>query len=834
MQDSAYPMDSFVSAEYTGGIAIRADQEGSCSPYGNFTDGPNTLDSVLIDSNKVHDIFGDGITFNTNPNYRLNPIFGFLNTHVRITGDTIYRTAVDGIFFGGTDSTIVSGNIVDSAGYGSQDTAHYASNGYTILSGSRRTGGCVGIWFGCQKNAIVQYNAISNTQQAHPPWNDAEAIDYDQNDGVPSLAQGHVYVQYNYSCNNQNGFFATGDIPSAPTTQDTSAIVRYNISQNDGMGQLRPDTTRPSPICYYRGGLLMYNNVFYNDSGIRLRIFKEDGLPQQQTSYFENNIFISNTKGPVCFTFDTSSLLPTVFSHNCYYDLANSSATVQSTNDPAPILANPNIKNPGKAVGGFLVNGGDSNEIASAQACYPLKQPTPCFETGIPLNNMGTFYDFWGTKVSGFPCPDVGAYQTPTTDTQKVQLVLDGTTAIISLNVIPYQNNDSLVFGNDNNDTNFYVHDSIPGTGYMYWPHKKINTFPNHQLPVGLGYTVYSDRLDTMKVYGQPVDYANTPIKLYGNNFWNQIAYLPQQDDSIDHALASMSRGGFCIVEDMAGDVFEPADTADGWVAVFGGLYVMHAGEGYSVRVSDTLTFTYPTPDTGVAKRVASKSGKPTLCLPKPRHYAIHAPTGCNDVILPKQVTIGGKLVPDLSEIGAFDASGSLVGSGTILKGVAAFVIWGQNPMIKQKDGLATGEPVTFKLWDGNSEYPLEFQSQNGTGVAYKAGAIFQGQMIVSGSGLIKAFDLTQAYPNPFRGSVKISFDVPTIAGASQQAIEINVYDLKGSLVKQLASGKYQAGHYTVAWNCSEGREASMGSSVYIVRMKATNFDKRLKLLRVQ
>jgi hypothetical protein len=228
----------------------------------------------------------------------------------------------------------------------------------------------------------------------------------------------------------------------------------------------------------------------------------------------------------------------------------------------------------------------------------------------------------------------------------------------------------------------------------------------------------------------------------------------------------------------MAGDIFEPADTADGWVAVFGGLYVMHAGEGYSVRVSDTLTFTYPTPDTGVAKRIAGKNVKPALYLPKPLHYAIHAPTGYNDPILVKQTTIGGKLVPDLSEIGAFDASGSLVGSGTILKGVAAFVVWGQNPMIKQKDGLASGEPVTFKLWDGNSEYPLEFQSPNGTGVAYKAGAVFNGQMTVSGGGLVKAFDLTRAYPNPFRGSVKISFDVPSIAGASQQAIEIKVLSI--------------------------------------------------------
>ena len=37
-----------------------------------------------------------------------------------------------------------------------------------------------------------------------------------------------------------------------------------------------------------------------------------------------------------------------------------------------------------------------------------------------------------------------------------------------------------------------------------------------------------------------------------------------------------------------------------------------------------------------------------------------------------------------------------------------------------------------------------------------------------------------------------------------------------------------------MAWNCGEGREAAMGSSVYIVRMKAANFDKRLKLVRLR
>jgi len=109
--------------------------------------------------------------------------------------------------------------------------------------------------------------------------------------------------------------------------------------------------------------------------------------------------------------------------------------------------------------------------------------------------------------------------------------------------------------------------------------------------------------------------------------------------------------------------------------------------------------------------------------------------------------------------------------------------------------------------------------------------------MAKNGSSVISTaskFDLSSTNQNPFRGSVNIAFDVPAIVGVAEQAIEICVYDLKGNLVKQLASGMFAAGHYEIPWNCSEGRKGAMGSSVYIVRMKAANFDKRLKLVRVQ
>ena len=72
--------------------------------------------------------------------------------------------------------------------------------------------------------------------------------------------------------------------------------------------------------------------------------------------------------------------------------------------------------------------------------------------------------------------------------------------------------------------------------------------------------------------------------------------------------------------------------------------------------------------------------------------------------------------------------------------------------------------------------------------------------------------------------------------GVSEHDIQIDIFDMKGSLVEQLARGKYKAGHYAVVWDGggAGSREGSVGSSVYIVQMKANNFDKRLKLIKVR
>jgi len=83
-------------------------------------------------------------------------------------------------------------------------------------------------------------------------------------------------------------------------------------------------------------------------------------------------------------------------------------------------------------------------------------------------------------------------------------------------------------------------------------------------------------------------------------------------------------------------------------------------------------------------------------------------------------------------------------------------------------------------------------------------------------------FTLSQNYPNPIvmsqvsRSSelTRIDFSLPEAAEVS-----LNVYNIKGQLVKTLASGELSAGRHTVSWDGNNVNNQSVGSGVYFYRL---------------
>jgi len=385
---------------------------------------------------------------------------------------------------------------------------------------------------------------------------------------------------------------------------------------------------------------------------------------------------------------------------------------------------------------------------------------------------------------------------------------------MISLNVHPQDSSASSIFG------------SLRGlvlvknnAGQVYWPAYSVNTIGS--VRTGQGYQVYTVSLDTLRVYGTAIDVATTPIALSAG--WNMIAYLPQSDMPIETALAGVA-AQITIVKNNAGKIYWP----DYSVNTIGNMQV---GQGYKICMKSAATLTYPSAP--IVPALAKTAEVKTLTsLPDSRHFLLKINTGNNATILAKKVMVNGAPAADSSEIGAFDEKGNLIGSGAVIHGMTAFSVWGDNPQTKEKDGCAAQEKMTFKLWNGTQEYPLEFQ--NASSLTYTEDGISVGVLSVPQRLFITKFALRNVSPNPFRNQIVLAFDVPASSGKDMQDVEINIFNLKGNLIHQVTKGKYAAGHYSVSWNCSGGNEMMLGSNAYVVRMKAGNFDSKLRLFRVK
>jgi hypothetical protein len=342
-------------------------------------------------------------------------------------------------------------------------------------------------------------------------------------------------------------------------------------------------------------------------------------------------------------------------------------------------------------------------------------------------------------------------------------------------------------------------------------------------LTTGRGYQIYDDSIDTIRVTGSQVNLDSTSIAL-PDSIWSIIAYLPQATMNIDTALAGIA-SQIILVKDNAGGMFFPGfglNTID----------TMCVGQGYQIVTSAPATLTYPVAGSAAKQRAATGGGKPLRSLPAPRHYAKHRITGGNASFVAQNIEFAGNAAADKSEVGAFDTKGNLVGAGTVIDGFTAFAVWGDDHMATVKDGCELSERITFRLWTGQAEYPL--QVTGGNAPAYAANKIIVATLAVPAQAVQSSFDLPRASPNPFRGGVRIAFDVPALRGTADQDVDIGIYDMKGCLVRKIAGGRYAAGSYTVFWNGTSPADRTEGAKIYFVRMKVNGFEKEVKLIELK
>lgn len=232
--------------------------------------------------------------------------------------------------------------------------------------------GAAGIWpFDCN-DALIQFNEVSGMKGT----TDGQGFDSDY------LCRRSVF-QYNYSHDNEGGFI----LVCAPgSSYNEGTIIRYNISQNDGIDSGR--------VFHFGGGssnTLVYNNTIYVGAKQNLPMLLcgdwNGGHPDG--AKFFNNLFYVD--GHV--TYDLRKGTNIVFEHNIFYG-----GNEKVPSDPFAVTNRPALRQPGSGGNGF----------SSLKGYWPTDARS--FPRGqIVPNNGGR--DFFGNPVQAARPPCIGAVE---------------------------------------------------------------------------------------------------------------------------------------------------------------------------------------------------------------------------------------------------------------------------------------------------------------------------------------------------------------------------------------------------------------------------------------
>jgi hypothetical protein len=322
---------------------LRKSQEG-CGIYFESRGGNRShFDDVLIENCHVVRTDRNGICQRGGR--------GGHSLHVVIRNNLLEDIGGDGIKLWGSDGGLVEHNVLRGGRMRCQDAA-------------------AGIWpFDCD-DAIIQFNEVSGMKGTK----DGQGFDSDY------LCHRSV-LQYNYSHDNDGGFMLICT-PGNSYNEDT--VIRYNISQNDGVKSAR--------VFQFGGGAKntkVYNNTIYlgPNQNLPLLMFNTWNGGNATNTQFYNNIFFVD--GRASYDWDRST--NNVFENNVFY------GTHACIPPDAHVFTNrPPLVGPGKGSAGF------------ASLTNYLLLPTTDFPRGrIVADNGGR--DFFGHVVPANNPPAIGA-----------------------------------------------------------------------------------------------------------------------------------------------------------------------------------------------------------------------------------------------------------------------------------------------------------------------------------------------------------------------------------------------------------------------------------------
>jgi hypothetical protein len=251
-------------------------------------------------------------------------------------------------------------------------------------------------------------------------------------------------------------------------------------------------------------------------------------------------------------------------------------------------------------------------------------------------------------------------------------------------------------------------------------------------------------------------------------------------------------------------------------------LHHTSPGDGYYIKLNNDADLTYPDdscPDATISMSPIAQIVPSRNTSVKPTNLAM---------FIYGAVSLDGKPAPLGSRITVWNSSGVLIGEGTVDEtGEYGFVpIYGDDFTTPELDGAHVGDELIVKV-DGHS---VSQQSVRWLGdhAVQKVDLEVYTRIIPSASWL------GQNYPNPFNPETWLPY-----ALSESAEVTIQIYDIRGSLVRTLHMGRKPAGVYDTKelagyWDGRNDAGERISSGLYFYKLIAGTFTqiKRMTIIK--
>lgn len=360
---------------------------------------------------------------------------------------------------------------------------------------------------------------------------------------------------------------------------------------------------------------------------------------------------------------------------------------------------------------------------------------------------------------------------------------------MISSNIIPQNIAMSSVWNNI--DSNLLIIKDASGS---FWMPPSTGSLTNWN--VLNGYQVYMTAATTLVIAGA-IEPSSTPIHLTASG-WYIVSYLPQVSMQASDALSSLGNK-LVLAKNGNGEIYWPGFEINTFENSSGKMVV---GKGYQLYVVDSATLIYPSSARTMAVEGFDKEPKP-----------IFLETNISNTGNNANMIIQSTSMAEGVEIGAYNGRNELIGSGVMHNGRASLVVWGEDIMSKVLEGAAEGETLTLKSYnpENGNQIPISIKSIDELITGSKSKTITyrqNGLYIINTEISFEQNELSvRSTPNPSGSSSIIEFTLPEAGNAV-----IELYNVLGIRVAQVANSNYEAGSYKLNFN-----EDGISSGVYML-----------------